>query len=255
MIEAHKISFSYTPQLPEVLRDISFSLPQGASLALLGPNGAGKTTLLDIILGWSIPTSGRITLLGSPPHELPRTDAGALMSLAAQSEHITFSFTALEYVLFGRTPHLRSLSAPGKKDREIAIQALREVKLLHLARRHITTLSGGELQLVKLARSIAQQTPLLLLDEPTSDLDPGNTTQVVDLLKRRHEQGITLVFTTHDPMVASEAADHVALLSGGRLLEFGPSQDVLTHTLLSELYGTKMMVLIDGKHRIIYRDH
>ncbi len=255
MIEASSISFTYAPGLPWVLRDISFILPPGGSLALLGPNGAGKTTLLDIILGWSIPASGSIRIRGSRPHELSRREAGLVMSLAAQSEHITFSFTVLEYVLFGRAPHLSVLSAPSAEDREIAHRALREVKLSHLAHRQVTTLSGGETQLVKLARSIAQDTPLLLLDEPTSDLDPGNTSRVVELLMKRHRQGTTLVFTTHDPMVASEAADHVALLSGGKLLKFGYTDEVLTESLLGELYGTPMRVMSHGNQRIIYRDH
>ncbi len=253
VIDVQQLSYRYTSGGPAALRDITLQVPHGAALALLGPNGAGKTTLLDLVLGWRKPESGKLLVESSEPSMFRRRDAGRLMSLVAQSEHISFSFSVIDYVLFGRTPHLSQLSSPAQRDWDIAREALSQVNILHLSDRLVTRLSGGETQLVKLARSIAQDTSILLLDEPTSDLDPGNTTRVIDIMRARRNQGITQVFTTHDPMLASDIATHAALIRGGELLYFGPPGDALTRDNLSTLYGTDMAVEQVGDRRVIIR--
>ena len=176
------------------------------------------------------------------------------MSLSAQSEHISFSFSVLDYVLFGRAPHLTGLSAPGVRDFEIARGALADAGIAHLEQRSVTGLSGGETQLVKIARSLAQQTAILLLDEPTSDLDPGNAARVLDIMKQSHAAGRTLIFTTHDPMLASEAATHAALIQAGSLIYFGPAESALTSDYLTRLYHAPMQVGELGGRRVIFRE-
>ncbi len=255
IIEASQLRYRYTPKAPPVLDEITLSVPAGSALALLGPNGAGKTTLLDLILGWRSPESGRMMVKSQNPSQLRRSEAGKLMSLAAQSESITFSFPVVDYVLFGRAPHLHQLRPPSRQDRETAMEALRTVNILHLADREVTKLSGGELQLVKIARSIAQQTEILLLDEPTSDLDPGNTVRIMEIMEQQKRLGITQVFTTHDPMIASDIATHTALIRSGKLLFFGPPEQALTSDLLSRLYSTPMSVHHAGPRRIIIRGY
>ncbi len=253
MIQLHHISYSYRSNADPAVRDVSFSIPDGASLALLGPNGAGKTTLLDIILGWRTPDDGSVRVNRIRPDRISRKEAGRIMSLSAQSEHISFSFSVLDYVLFGRAPHLSRLSAPETRDFEIARGALADAGIAHLEQRSVTDLSGGETQLVKIARSLAQQTAVLLMDEPTSDLDPGNTARVLDIMKQSHAAGRTLIFTTHDPMLASEAATHAALIKAGSLIFFGKISDALQEAYLSSLYETVMHVVMLQGRRIVFR--
>ncbi len=252
-ITADHLRYRYRQKAKPALDDVSFSIEQGSVTALLGPNGAGKTTLLDLILGWKRSEEGSLLVKGKDPSLLPRKEAGRLMALAAQAEHITFSFSVLDYVLFGRAAHIPPLSAPGKEDYRIAEAALQQVGLLQLAERSVTSLSGGELQLVKLARSVAQQPRLLLLDEPTSDLDPANTSRVLEIMHSVADGGTTLVFTTHDPMLASDIATHTALLKNGRLLFFGPSEEGLTAEHLRTLYDIPMKVLYAENRRLIFR--
>ena len=170
------------------------------------------------------------------------------MALVPQSEQYNFSFTLLDYVLFGRSPYLSSLGTPTQEDADIATQALAEVGLLAYAERSITNLSGGEHQLLLLARAIAQQTRLLLLDEPTSALDPANRKKVLTLLRNLHVREKTLLFTTHDANLAYELATHVAMLKKGKLLCYGPKEEVVTSEWLTTLYETEMTVSeLNGK--------
>jgi len=253
-LSAEHVSFSYKKQGPEVLSDISFSAERGHIVALLGPNGAGKTTLIDIILGWKQSDAGTVTLHGEKTSLLSRKQAGRLMSLVPQSEHMNFSFSVSDYVLFGRTPYMDQLGAPRNKDFHAAEQALRTVGLYALRTRSIQQLSGGEIQLLLLARSIAQEPALLLLDEPTSDLDPGNMAKVINILRRINSGNrTTILFTTHDPNLASELAHKVILLKNGSLLFAGAPEEGLTSELLTELYSTPIRsASVDGK-RLLYR--
>lgn len=239
------LSYTY-PSGTQALSDISLQIQEHTALALLGSNGAGKSTLLDILFGWK--QSSQVSLFGKPLPKYGRKELGRTIALVPQSEHYNFSFTLLDYTLFGRAPYLSEMANPTDKDVHIAYEALEKVGLADFAQREVTTLSGGEAQLVLIARAIAQQSKILLLDEPTSALDPANRRKVIEILKTLHSQGKTIIFTTHDAQFAYEMASHVAMLKGGKLLAFGPKEEVVTSTLLTTLYDTEMHVsTLDGK--------
>jgi len=248
-IKIKDLSFTY-PSGTQALSSISLEVEEHSTLALLGSNGAGKSTLMDLLFGWK-PTPA-ITLFGKPLKEYGRKELGRSIALVPQSEHYNFSFTLLDYTLFGRAPYLGEMASPTDKDVHIAYSALEMVGLASFAQRPITSLSGGEGQLVLLARAIAQESRVLLLDEPTSSLDPANRRKVIEILDSLHKQGKTIIFTTHDAQFAFELATHVAMLKGGKLLAFGTKEKVVTSSLLTTLYETPMTVCTVGEKTLIY---
>jgi iron complex transport system ATP-binding protein len=235
-----KVTFTYPLASVPAIDQLSLTIPEGKTTALLGPNGAGKSTLMDILLRWKKPDSGIVLLFGKPLEHYSKKDLGQTVALVPQEESSRFAFNVLEYVLFGRSPYLHQLATPSAEDVKLAIEAIREVGLGYCVNRSVTTLSGGEYQLLLLARALAQGPRLLLLDEPTSSLDPGNTAMVVRILKQLSARGITLFFTTHDPSIAAELAQHVAMLRSSTLLYSGETSGALIPERLSELYHTPM---------------
>jgi iron complex transport system ATP-binding protein len=241
ILEVRKAGFSYPGARP-ILNDLTFELVKGTIAAILGPNGAGKSTLLDICLGWKQPDRGAVLLAGKPFQDWSRGERGRMMSLVPQRENVRFDFTVLEYVLLGRAPHLRPLETPGKRDRAIAREALSAAGVAALADRSVTTLSGGEYQLMLIARSLTQQPSVLLLDEPASQLDPGHQLRVMRLLKKLSRQGITVLFTSHSPQTAAIVADTVHLLKSGRFRFSGRPREALTEKNLRAVYGVQFKV-------------
>lgn len=232
------------------LKGINLEIEQGSCVAILGSNGAGKSTLMDILLGFK--AKAGIELFGKSLCAYGRKELGRTVALVPQSEHYNFSFTLLDYTLFGRAPYLSEMGSPSHKDAQIAFKALETVGLSEFADRLVTSLSGGEHQLLLLARSIAQESKVLLLDEPTSALDPANKRRVMTILKALHAEGKTILFTTHDANLAYELATHVAMLKKGILLDFGKKEVVVTSQRLSELYDTPMQVYTMGDRTFIY---
>ncbi|MDD4573204.1 MAG: ABC transporter ATP-binding protein [Sphaerochaeta sp.] len=248
-LKIDNLSFTY-PSGTRALSNVSLEVGQFTTLALLGSNGAGKSTLLDLLFGWK--PSSNIFLFGKPLKEYGRKELGRNIALVPQSEHYNFSFTLLEYTLFGRAPYLKEMASPSDRDVRIAYEALEMVGMASFAKRSVTTLSGGESQLVLIARAIAQESKVLLLDEPTSALDPANRRKVIEILNLLHDQGKTIIFTTHDAQFAYELATHVAMLKGGKLLSFGTKEKVVTSSLLTTLYDTEMTVCTVGEKTLIY---
>jgi iron complex transport system ATP-binding protein len=248
------ISYTYQDSAKTVLQDISLQIPKGIITALLGPNGSGKTTLIDILLGWKKPNSGKVLVKGKKLFDYSRRDRSRLISLVPQNEPLHFAFTLLDYVLFGRAPYLPQLGIPGKKDIEIAFEALETVGLQDLHSRTITSLSGGERQLIMLARALAQQPEILLLDEPTSSLDPGNTEKVLDILQGLGNSGLTILFSTHDPSSAANIAQYIIMLREGKKFLADSTSILLTGENLTKLYGAKLNVTHVDKSIIIYRE-
>lgn len=243
------LSYRY-PNGIKALEDISFSIEKGSSVAILGSNGAGKSTLLDLLLGYKRSTS--VSLHGKPLSAYGRKELGRLIALVPQKERFSFAYTLLDYTLFGRAPYLAPMSSPTSADSLIAYGALAKVGLEGFENRSITALSGGEQQLLLIARAIAQESEILLLDEPTSSLDPANRKRILTLLKQLHAEGKTLVFTTHDANFAYELSTDIALLKGGKLLGYGKKEEVVKSGLLTTLYDTQLTVTeIDGR-TIIY---
>lgn len=227
------VSFAYHPSKP-VLKDISFEVSPGEVFIILGSNGCGKSTLMRTILGEHKPTSGSITIDGDDVASLGVRPLARRVSMVFQDHSAPFPFTALDVVKMGRTPHLPPFAAPSKGDRDICLEALEPY----------TQLSGGERQLILIARALAQQTGLVMMDEPTSHLDYRNATTVISTAHTlAHEQGKAVVMITHAPDQAFYYPSRTALMKDGRFFASGPSREVLTRENLSEVYGMDMLVL------------
>lgn len=253
-VRFENITFGYPggSQRP-VIVDLSLAIPRGRITALLGPNGVGKTTLLGLALGWLKPTGGEVSLFGDRITKITRTEMGRRVALVPQSEYIPFEFTVTEYALLGRSPHLRPLEMPGDSDLAIVEAALSEAGILHLGERPVTELSAGERQLLLLARALAQEPRLLLLDEPSSHLDLANKQKLLSVLSRRVDAGMTAVFTSHDPSFAAAIASTVCLLQGGKVFAVGDPRSTLTPENLSATYAVPVDVrLLDGEPIVVW---
>jgi iron complex transport system ATP-binding protein len=226
----------------------------GEWLAHIGPNGAGKTTLLRAIARL-VPFAGEIALDGRPVAELSRSELARLVAVVPQEPSTPPWMTVAEYVLLGRTPHLGPLAKEGAHDRDAAARSLARLDLLPFVNRRLGTLSGGEKQRVVVARALAQEAPIVLLDEPTAALDIGHQQQALDLLDGlREESGLTLVAAMHDLTLAAQYADRMLLLDGGRVVADGPPVDVLTEAMIAEHYGAAIDVVdVDGRIAVIPR--
>ncbi len=248
-----QVSYSYPASSQDALYHVDLSIEENRVTAILGPNGAGKSTLLDILLGWRVPDTGSIHLKERKISSYTKRDRSKLISLVPQNEPIQFSFSLLDYVLFGRAPYLPQLGSPKQHDIDIALQAMGQVGLDLSPSRPVTSLSGGQRQLLMLARSIAQEPQMIILDEPTSSLDPGNTAIVKEIIKKLLASGHTVVFTTHDPNFAAETADTIAMIKKGRLLAHLPVSQALTSLRISDLYDTPIEVIHHNNRPLVFR--
>ncbi len=247
------ITYTYETTQQKALSNLNLTIQEGYTTAVLGPNGAGKSTLMDILLSFRKPTEGTIRLFEKDLSSYTKEELGRIVGLVPQEERSRFAFTLFEFVLFGRAPYLHHMKSPDKNDHRIAEASLREVGLFHLAHRQVTSLSGGEHQLLLLARVLAQKPQVILLDEPTSSLDPANTAKVLSILRSMKQSGTTLLMTTHDPTLASDLADEVIMLKQGALLHHGPCSLVLTSRILSELYSTSLVTIPYGTTTLVAR--
>lgn len=246
------IAFRYAGREQALFEDLSLEIPAGSITAILGPNGAGKSTLLYLILGLLQPTAGSVLLNARPRYSYSRRELGRLVGLVAQEEAIPFNFTAQEYVLLGRAPHLNLLETPRPHDLEIARQALERIGAATMAHRPLPTLSGGERQLVLLARVLAQAPRVLLLDEPTAHLDLSNKGRVLQLVREMVAEGVTAILTTHEPELAAALADTVVLMRAGRVLAAGPLEQVFTAENLSRTYDIPVRVQqVEGQRFVL----
>jgi iron complex transport system ATP-binding protein len=229
-----------------VVKEVSVTVADGEWLGLIGPNGAGKTTLLRAIARL-VSFTGEIALAGRSTAELPRGELARLVAVVPQDPTTPTWMTVAEYVLLGRTPHLGPLAKESARDREAAARSLARLDLLPFADRRLGTLSGGERQRVVVARALAQEAPVVLLDEPTAALDIGHQQQALELLDGlRAESGLTLVSAMHDLTLAAQYADRMLLLDNGRVVADGPPPDVLTEAVLAEHYGAAIDVVPVG---------
>lgn len=236
------VNFGYAESGKTVLRQLSLDIQPGTVTAILGPNGVGKTTLLHLALGWLKPQEGVILLDGQPLNQYSRRAVGQWMALVPQTERISFEYSILDYVVLGRTPYLAPLAMPSPDDYRLGMEAIEQVGLGAMAQRAVTTLSGGERQLVLVARALVQQPRLLVLDEPMSHLDLANKARLIQLLKELVAQGMTLLLTTHEPDVAAAVASHLVLMTAGRVFRAGTLADVLTSENLTATYGIPVRV-------------
>ena len=236
------LCFSYNGSGKPVLRDLSLEIPGAAVTAILGPNGSGKSTLLNIVLGMLVPQKGTVLIDGKRRGAQSHSAMSQMVGLVPQEEYFPFGFSVLEYVLLGRAPYLGLLERPGQADHQVAWAALETAGLTALAGRLVPSLSGGERQLATVARALAQQPRILLLDEPTSHLDLSNKSRVMGVIRSLAQAGATIVLTTHDPNVATAVADQVVLLRRGQTVAVGPMEAVLNSENLSATFGLPVEV-------------
>lgn len=226
----------------DVLHGVTLGLPRGAVVALLGENGAGKTTLLKILAGLLRVRSGTVTLDGRPLDAVPRREAARRIGYLPQGFEPLFPMRALDAVLLGRMPHRARFAAPGPADVSAARHALEELDAAGFAEADLREMSGGERQRVLLARVLAGEPEVMLLDEPTASLDPRHRLVVLEVLRRRAAAGAAVLLSTHELEFAA-GADRAVLLVDGRVLAGGTVRETLTAPLLSELFGVQARVL------------
>jgi iron complex transport system ATP-binding protein len=221
--------------------------------AILGPNGAGKTTLLYLALGWLTPWDGQIQLQGKSIHHHTRKERGRSLALVPQTEHTPFDYSVFEYILMGRAPHLPPLGIPTREDYQAAWAALDQVGIAGLAEQPVPQLSGGERQLMLLARAIVQNPHLLLLDEPTAHLDLSNKARLVRLLGALKKGGTTLLMSSHEPDVVLALADDVLLVEPDGTTRFGSLEEIFTAETLSRIYQMPIrLVEVDGTPQVLW---
>lgn len=240
-LEAVALAFGY-PGHP-VGSEVSIALAAGEVVCLLGPNGGGKSTLFRTLLGLLPAQGGEIRLDGDLLPALTRTDIARRVSYVPQAHAGYFPFTVRDVVLMGRTAHLSAFSSPSRSDRAIAQSCLERLGIDALADQVYTRISGGERQLALIARALAQEAPLVVMDEPTASLDFGNQVRVLDEVRALARSGIGVMMATHDPDQAFLCADRVALLHGGRLVADAPPRDAITAATLREVYGVDAEVI------------
>jgi iron complex transport system ATP-binding protein len=234
-----------------VLDHLDVTVEPGEWLTIVGPNGGGKTTLLKALAGL-IPYRGRVELGGRGAHELGRRERAQLVAVVPQSPVMPVGITVWEYVLLGRNPHLGFLANEGHADHTAATNSLAQLDLEEFVDRALTTLSGGERQRVVIARALAQDAPLLLLDEPTTALDVGHQQDVLELVDQlRLANDLTVVSTMHDLTLAGQYAHRLAVLAAGRIAVTGTAADVLTEEHVATFYGAKVRVVRDGPYPIV----
>ncbi|GAA2726879.1 ABC transporter ATP-binding protein [Actinocorallia aurantiaca] len=223
-----------------VLREVGLSAGEGSWTAVIGPNGAGKSTLLQAIAGL-LPHTGHVRLNGRKG--LRGRERARTVAYAPQNPVLPEDLTVFDYTLLGRSPHIPYLGRERTADREVAGRALRRLDLEEFAGRRLGRMSGGERQRVVLARALAQEAPILLLDEPTTALDLGHQQQVLELLDElRVTEGLTVITTLHDLGMAGRYADTLVLVSGGRVAASGPPAEVLTAELVGAHFGARVSV-------------
>jgi iron complex transport system ATP-binding protein len=240
MLSAEDISVSLGGT--DILSDVSLSADCGAVVGLVGPNGAGKTTTLRVLRATLSPDSGTVRVAGDPIDGLSSKQVSQRVASTPQATELSFEFTVRQAVEMGRTPHLGRFDRADSGDREVVDGAMERVDVARFADRAVTSLSGGERQRVLLARALAQETPVLLLDEPTSNLDINHAVNTLELVADLADEGKTAVAAIHDLNLAARYCDELVLLADGEVRAAGPPREVLTSPTLRDAFDAETLV-------------
>jgi iron complex transport system ATP-binding protein len=234
-----------------VLDGVDLHVAAGEWVSIVGANGAGKSTLLRFIAG-VVGGHGEVHLAGRVSESLSRRARAKLVALVPQTPIVPDGARVADYVLLGRTPHIAALGVEGPDDLDAVYDALSRLDLLAFTDRPIATLSGGERQRVLIARALAQGSPIVLFDEPTTALDVGHQQQVLELIDRlRRDQGLTVVTAMHDLTLAGQYSDRLVLLDEGRVVVEGPAIDVLSEQNIARFYGARVRIVHDRGRPIV----
>ena len=240
-IEVRNLSFSYGDR--PVLHDISFSVEKGEFLSILGPNGVGKSTLFRCVLGLLSGYTGQVLVDGVDARSFSVREAAKHIAYIPQSSRPVFNYSVSDIILMGRSSGLSPFRSPGREDMDKVHWAMEKVGISHLADRCFHRLSGGEQQLVLIARALVQKAPILMLDEPTANLDFGNQLLVLEQCRNLAREGYTVIQTTHNPEQSYQYSDRILTIQLGRVLAEGTPKEVLTADTIRALYGVEVDVV------------
>ena len=240
--ETTDLVIKYPGQDRPALNSVSMSAPSGSFYAVLGPNGSGKSTLMKGLLGIAKADQGRALIAERNVSNWDRKALARVIGVVSQSETVSFPITVREMVGMGRYPHLGPLEGEGSEDKVAVHEALEVCDVTHLVNRDLSTLSGGELQRVRIARALAQEPMALILDEPTSSLDIKHAMEILELLKQSVASGLTVILTTHGLDLAARFSDRMLLLSEGQVAAEGTPDEVVNEETLADVYGWPVKV-------------
>ncbi|MGF7117589.1 ABC transporter ATP-binding protein [Methanobacterium oryzae] len=241
LLEMINGTFSYNGK-DNIFEDINFSVEKGDVFCILGANGAGKTTLIKCLNGLMKLSSGKVLLKGKDIYSLNHSEIAKNMGHIPQIHNSTFSFSVLDVVLMGRAPHLDVFSSPSKKDVKLAEKSLKSLNIYHMKDKPYTEISGGEQQLVFIARVLTQEPDVLLLDEPTSHLDFGNQIRTLNIIEKLAKNGLSVVMSSHFPDHAFISANKVAIMKGKSFIDIGTPDEVVTEENMEKAYGIKVKI-------------
>lgn len=241
MLEVNNVFCGYGEKT--VIKNISFKLNSSEILCVLGPNGSGKSTLFKAIMGLLPLEKGEVLIDNNKIENMTRKDIAKAIGYVPQAHIPYFSYRALDMVLMGRTAHLGIFNSPSKKDVHIAEKVFDLLGITHLQNKVFTEMSGGERQLILIARALAVQPKILIMDEPTNNLDFGNQIMVLNHIKKLADNGIGIIMSSHFPEHAFLYSKKVLLLKKGQIYNFGLPDDIVTEKSLEEIYGVKVDVM------------
>lgn len=240
LIRVQGLTFAYGQSV--ILHGLDLAISAGDFLGVIGPNGSGKSTLMGLLSGVLVPGSGAIYLNGRPVHQTPARELALQMAVVPQSTELLYDFTAYEIVAMGRYPYLKRWGKESPADQQIIQQAMEMTGTWEFREKSVQSLSGGERQRVIIARALAQESEVILLDEPTSSLDINYQIEIFDLMRDLHRQGKTIVTICHDLNLASQYCEHLVLLAEGRMYAAGTPEDVVTVKNIRDVYNTEVAI-------------
>jgi iron complex transport system ATP-binding protein len=241
-LEVENLTFSYGKNLRDVLCEVSFSAKEGDLLAVLGPNGVGKSTMFRCILGFLRNYSGFVSLEGADIKALDHKEIAKKIAYIPQSTFPVFNFTVLDVVLMGLTNQISLLSEPKQQHVDEAYEAMKSLGIGHLKNAGYAEISGGERQLALIARALVQKAKILIMDEPTANLDYGNQWRVMNRIVNLAKDGYIVILSTHNPDHAFLYANRVLMIQGGKVIADGAPEDVMTDNLIRDVYGVNVCI-------------
>jgi iron complex transport system ATP-binding protein len=253
MLEIRNISFRHQGNEADILKSVDFRVQVSDMTTILGPNGSGKTTLFRCITGLWKPQKGEIVFENRDISGISHAERAKIFAVVPQEHEPPFPYSVLDVVLMGRVSHVGLFASPTSDDYEVAEKAIQTVGISHLRDRAYTKISGGERQLVLIARALSQEAPILLLDEPTSHLDFRNQVVVLKKVKEiTRERGLTVLMTLHDPNLTMLFSDNVVVLNSGSIICTGSPQAVITEDILQKVYGIDVSLIPWNGTRVVY---